>query len=80
MEDTQTTTVFDILIWSGALISLIGLCGLIWCIVFIARARRAKLSDDEMRVRLRKAIPLNLGSLFLSVIGLMLVVLGIFMA
>ncbi|MGA9434284.1 MAG: hypothetical protein WBV62_08625 [Roseobacter sp.] len=80
MENTQTTTIFDILIWSGAFISFIGLCGLVWCIVFIARARRAKLSDEDMRARLAKAVPLNLGSLFLSVIGLMLVILGIFMS
>lgn len=69
----------DILIWSGALTSLAGLCGLVWCIVFVARARRAKLSDEELRARLRRAVPLNLGALFLSVIGLMLVVLGIFL-
>jgi len=80
MKNTQTTTIFDILIWSGAFISFIGLCGLVWCIVFIARARRAKLSDEDMRARLAKAVPLNLGSLFLSVIGLMLVILGIFMS
>ncbi|MGA9252767.1 MAG: hypothetical protein WBV78_07515 [Roseobacter sp.] len=80
MENTQSTTIFDILIWSGAFISFIGLCGLVWCIVFIARARRAKLSDEDMRARLAKAVPLNLGSLFLSVIGLMLVILGIFMS
>ena len=79
MENTQSTTIFDILIWSGAFISFAGLCGLVWCIVFIARARRAKLSDEDMRARLAKAVPLNLGSLFLSVIGLMLVILGIFM-
>lgn len=80
MENTQNISVFEILIWSGAFISFVGLCGLVWCIVFIARARRAKLSDEQMRVRLRKAVPLNLGSLFLSVIGLMLVVLGIFLS
>ena len=80
MENTSPTTVFDILIWSGAFVSFIGLCGLVWCIVFIARARRAKLSDEDMRMHLRKAVPLNMGSLFLSVIGLLLVELGIFMS
>lgn len=80
MENTPATTVFDILIWTGAFVSFIGLCGLVWCIIFIARARKAKLSDEDMRARLRKAVPLNMGSLFLSVIGLMLVVIGIFMS
>jgi hypothetical protein len=80
MEDTGGMTIFDLLIWSGALISLAGLFGLVWCIVFIARARRAKLSEDALREKLRQAIPLNLGALFLSVTGLMLVILGIFLA
>ena len=60
--------------------SLTGLFGLIWCIIFVARARRQKLSEDELRAKLRKALPMNLGSLFVSVIGLMLVIVGIFLA
>lgn len=73
-------TIFNMLIWGGALLSLGGLCGLIWCIVYVARARKARLSDDELKARLQKALPLNLGSLFLSIIGLMLIILGIFLA
>jgi hypothetical protein len=80
MENAGGTTIFDVLIWSGALVSLAGLCGLVWCIVFVARARRAKLSEDALREKLRKAIPMNLGALLLSVTGLMLVVVGIFLA
>lgn len=71
---------FDLLIWGGALLSLAGLCGLIWCIVYVARARRAKLSEDALRQRLQSALPLNLGSLFLSIIGLMLIIVGIFLS
>lgn len=67
----------DWLIWSGAAVSLMGLAGLLWCIVTVLRARRANLSDDEMRDRVRKVLPLNMGALFLSVIGLMMVVIGI---
>ena len=80
MDSGNGAIIFDFLIWGGALLSLAGLCGLIWCIVFVARARRQKLSDDELKTRLRKALPINLGSLFLSVIGLMLVILGIFLS
>jgi hypothetical protein len=69
----------DWLIWIGAVISLLGLCGLILSIVQVNKARRAKLPDDEMRAAVQKALPLNLGSLFLSVIGLMAVILGIFL-
>lgn len=78
--ETQGSSVFDIIIWSGAAISLLGLIGLIWCIFSVGRAKRAKLNDDEMRIVLKKALPLNLGALFLSVIGLMMVIVGIFLA
>lgn len=66
------------LIWIGAAISFVGLGGLMWCIVKVARARRAGLSDEELRDAVRRVVPLNLGALFLSVIGLMIVILGIF--
>ena len=79
METKETTGLFDLLIWGGALLSLIGLMGLVWCIIFVARARKAELSDEALKEKLRKALPLNLGSLFVSVIGLMLVILGIFL-
>lgn len=67
------------LIWGGALVSFLGLCGLILSIVRVANARRANLSDEQLRVAVQKAMPLNLGSLFLSVLGLMAVILGIFL-
>ena len=67
----------DWLIWSGAAVSVLGLAGLIWCIVTVMRARKANLPDEEMREKLRGVLPLNMGALFLSVIGLMMVVLGI---
>lgn len=70
---------FDIMIWGGAALSLIGLLGLVWCIIRVFRARRAKLSDEELRAVVQSVLPLNLGALFLSVIGLMLVILGIFL-
>jgi hypothetical protein len=68
---------FDIVIWVGAGVSVLGLSGLIWCIIAVTRAKRANLSEDDMRTVLQKALPLNLGALFLSVIGLMMVVVGI---
>lgn len=70
---------FDIMIWVGAALSLIGLSGLIWCIIKVARARRAKLNDDELNATLQSVIPINMAALFLSVIGLMLVVIGVFL-
>ena len=67
------------LIWGGAAISLAGLLGLVWCILRVMRARKAGLSDDALRDVVRNTVPLNMGALFLSVIGLMIVIVGIFL-
>lgn len=69
----------DWLIWTGAAVSLAGLAGLVWCILKVWRARGAGLSDEDLRAEVQKIVPLNMGALFLSVIGLMMVILGIFL-
>lgn len=66
------------LVWIGALVTLGGLLGLIWCIISVARARKAGLPEEALKARLQRAVVLNLGAMFLSVIGLMIVVIGIF--
>lgn len=70
----------EFLIWAGAAVSMTGLAGLVYCIVIAARAKRANLSETDMRARLQRVVAINLGALFLSVIGLMMVVVGIFLA
>lgn len=70
----------DILIWSGAAITLMGLFGLIWCILKVQRARRRGLDDAELKAELQKVVALNLGALLLSAFGLMIVVVGIFLS
>ncbi|MEO0569038.1 MAG: hypothetical protein AAF066_14990 [Pseudomonadota bacterium] len=66
-----------ILIWIGTAVTLGGLTLLIWCILKIAKARRMGLPESELRDALQRIVPMNTGALFLSLIGLMLVVLGI---
>lgn len=68
---------YDVMIWAGAALSLLGLAGLIWCIVKVARARRAGLDDSQLRAAVAAVLPVNLAAMFLSVIGLMLVVVGV---
>ncbi|MEX0367540.1 MAG: hypothetical protein AB3N22_15825 [Ruegeria sp.] len=68
---------FETIIWGGAALSLIGLAGLVWCILRVARARRANLSDDALRAAVQAVLPWNLAALFVSVIGLMMVIVGI---
>jgi len=69
----------EALIWIGAAVTMAGLAGLIWCIVSVAKAKRAGLADDALRRRLQNVVALNLGALGLSTIGLMMVILGIFL-
>lgn len=65
------------LIWIGTLVTLIGLAGLIWCILKVQSARKDGLDDEAMKARLQSVVALNMGALFLSAIGLMMVVVGI---
>ncbi|MFU8865267.1 MAG: hypothetical protein ACNA7O_15250 [Rhodobacterales bacterium] len=67
------------LIWSGAFVSVVGLAGLIWCIFKVAAAKRSNMSDEDLRDAVQKVVPINLGALFLSVIGLMMVIFGVFL-
>ena len=66
----------EILIWIGSILSLLGLVGLLWCIKTVLRAKKAAVSDEELRMSLQKVVPFNMAALFLSAIGLMLVILG----
>jgi hypothetical protein len=67
----------EILIWIGSILSILGLIGLLWCIKTVIKAKKLAESDEELRTSLQKVVPLNMAALFLSAIGLMLVILGI---
>ncbi len=79
MENDAGMSIFDGLIWGGAALSLLGLAGLVLCIIKVWSARRAGLDDEAMRALMARVLPMNLGALFVSVIGLMLVIVGIFL-
>ena len=67
----------DFLIILGTVVTLIGLGVLIWCIIMVASARRNIKDDVRMRERLQKMAAINMLALFLSFIGLMIVVVGV---
>lgn len=67
----------DVLIWPGAVLTVVGLVGLVWAIVKVARAKRTGIEETALRAVLQKAVAINLGSLAISAIGLMLIVVGI---
>ena len=67
----------QILIWSGALITLVGVAGLLFVGLKVAAARRENLDDATLKDRIQRLLPVNLAALFISAIGLMMVVIGI---
>lgn len=68
----------EILIWAGSVIALLGVVGLGWCIVLVTRAKREIQNDDDaLRARVQKVVPINLASLFVSALGLMMLVIGL---
>lgn len=69
-------TIWDGLIWGGTALTAAGLVALVWCIVGAARAKRLG-NDDAMRAVMRRVMVVNMAALAASVLGLMLVVLGI---
>ncbi|MDC1480890.1 hypothetical protein N8146_00930 [Ascidiaceihabitans sp.] len=75
--EQKTTSIFDMIIWGGAVISVIGLIGIVWCIIRVSRSKRANLTDDEMKDVLKTVLSLNLGALLMSFLGLMIVGVGI---
>ena len=47
------------------------------CIARVARAKQATLSEDDLAAMLQSVVPLNLGGLCLSALGLIMVVTGL---
>lgn len=66
-----------ILIWGGAAVTILGFAGIVWSLVAVLRARRAEPDDTALRARMGRMLPVNVGSLLLSILGLMLVILGV---
>ena len=67
----------EIFVWIGAALSAIGLCGIVYSIIAVAKAKRAGLSDEKLREQIARILPINLIALFVSMIGLMAVIIGV---
>lgn len=65
------------LVIGGAVLCLIGLAGLVRCILQALGAKRAGLEGDALQARFRKLALMNTASLGLSALGLMMVVTGV---
>ncbi|MDH2325655.1 hypothetical protein QCN27_02120 [Cereibacter sp. SYSU M97828] len=65
------------LIVLGAILSLAGVAGLVWCILLALKIRRLNAPEEEVRGKLQRIVMVNLIALGVSSLGLMLVVAGI---
>lgn len=65
------------LIWAGAALTVVGLVGLVYCMLRAARAKRAGLDDAAMRAELQRVVTINLAAVGVSALGLAAVVGGI---
>lgn len=70
----------ELLIIIGAVISAMGLVGLILSALRVLKAKRSGQDDEALRETVRRAMILNFGSLMLSAFGLILVVVGVILA
>ncbi len=67
----------EILVYLGSGLAVLGLLGLIWCILLAIRAKREGLDESALKARLQGVVALNMGALFVSALGLMMVVVGV---
>ena len=66
----------SIMISVGIVLTLLGLAGLIYCMVSAFRARKSGLVGEQLTHHLRSLVAINIGSFFLSAIGLACVIVG----
>jgi heme exporter protein D len=65
------------LIWVGTAMTLVGVGGLVYCVLRTLKARRAGLEEAAMRAELQRVITINMAALGFSALGLAAVVAGI---
>jgi hypothetical protein len=61
----------------GICVTLLGMIGLIYCMVQAFRAKKAGITGDELTDKLKGLVAVNLAAFFLSAIGLMIIVFSV---
>ena len=64
-----------VLIWGGALVTLLGVAGLMYCAVQSLKAK--SMPEDQARAAMSRVVVWNLASIGVAVLGLMAVVAGL---
>ena len=67
----------EFLVYLGGLLAAAGLAGVVYCLSAAFRIRRSAASDDEMRQRLGKLIPINLAAVMTAIFGIMVAAVGL---
>lgn len=70
-------TIWNMMIWGGTALTLIGLAALGWCILTVVRAKRRVTDEETLRKVMQRVMVVNMAALGGSIFGLMFVVLGI---
>lgn len=64
-------------IWGGAVLTLLGVAGLAWCVRLALTVRRQAPEPEAMRAALQRVMVWNMAALGVACLGLMAVVVGI---
>lgn len=68
-------------IFGGAGLTVLGILGIFYSVILVRRARAAAGDDDAaLKARLEKIIPINIGALFVSFLGLIAVLVGVILS
>ena len=70
----------EVLIWIGTALTVAGILGLLWCVKLVLAIKKRNLPDAETKTAMQRVIALNMAALFISAIGLMMVVVGVILA
>ena len=69
-----------ILIWIGAVFSVIGLAGVLWCLRKAAWLRKAQLDDTTARTEIQRLVFAHMFAIGFAFLGLGLLVSGILLS
>ena len=61
----------------GAIVTLFGIAGLVYCIKIAINFRTKEIDDKETVAQLKRLVPINLGSVCVAAFGLMMVVVSL---
>ena len=70
----------DWLVWIGTALTVLGMIGILYSVVLVRSARSDAKDDAALRAKMTRILPLNIGALFVAMLGLMMVVVGVILA